>query len=180
MNAFIEIAKDILGWFFRLFVRPSLRIEYVADGEPQVETVSNADPQAGWFYRLRVWNDGRLPAQDCTATLSRVEPQAGGRSLERPATLKWAHEDDYQPITIESKESRKLDLAFLLENDPRLHFYFQRPSRPAGIDREFPVGSYRVMVRVSGKNAVSTTAWFSLEASAVPGSMRIFKIQGQD
>src|SRR2546427_2737558 len=114
MDAITEIGKVVLGGPFGWWSGPRLRVLFDPAGEPQQAIVADAGNTIGWFYRLRVDNYGRGTADECQATLAAVEPVIAGPSLPRPATLKWAHEEDYRSIPIEPRESRKLDLFCIL------------------------------------------------------------------
>ena len=175
MDALIQIGKDVVQWLFGRWTGPKLEVTFDPAGEPHESLVVDAGNQKGWFYRLRVDNRGRSTAEECQATLGAVVPLEGGRALERPAVLKWAHEGDYSPVSIEPGEARKLDLFFLLERDSRMHFYIEMPEVPAGFDRAFQPGAYRVKVRVRAKAGAGAVATFVLQPGADARAFRISK-----
>lgn len=146
---------------------PNLVITYEAEDEPFRGIAVDAGYRTASFYRLSIVNTGLVPAEDCEGLLIAVEPikvPSGGRKLGRPVVLKWAHEDDYFPITIEPEESRKLDIFYIFEDDPSsIHFYFELPRIPAGLSRTFPFGRYQITIRIESKNADSVKSSFVLD-----------------
>jgi hypothetical protein len=175
MDALIQTGKEVLHWLFRRWTGPRLEVVFDPLGEPHESVVVDADNQKGWFYRLRVNNLGRSTAEECQAFLSAAEPVQGGRALERPAVLKWAHEDDFRRVSIEPGEFRKLDLFFVLERDARMHFYIEMPQGPAGFDRAFQTAAYRVKVRVKAKTGAPAVASFRVEPGAEATTFRVFR-----
>lgn len=127
--------------------------------------------QAASFYRLTIRNRGKTPAEICRVYLVSVrlvkDGVAGPDLLGKPQILKWAHEANFDAVTIEAGDSRKLDLFYKYHNRPDEFRMFVEPTAmPIGTVAVFPIAEYRIKIRVHLGNQVATTAEFSLSADA--------------
>lgn len=111
----------------------------------------------GNFFHLIIKTTGRSDAKNCMGTLISVEEQKNrdGKfcphiGFTSPVKLKWAHEKDWSSKDIPPKTSIPLDLCYVLEGDPSLHFFTEK--FPRGLQTDFPQGNYRAKVRVTGDN----------------------------
>jgi hypothetical protein len=175
MDALIQAGKELIQYLFGRWTGPKLEVDFDPLKEPNESIVEDANNQKGWFYRLNVHNKGHNTADECEGILSTAEPIEGGRALERPSILKWAHEDSFRHVSIEPGETRKLDLFFVLEGDLRLHFFIDMPRIPVGFERSFESKSYKVKVRVKARGGANAVASFKVEPRANHRKFRITK-----
>ena len=100
--------------------------------------------------------------------------------MERPATLKWAHHEGYDPVDLEPRDNpRPLDLFYTLEHLPGLHFFFNVPV-PLGYSHVFERKDYQIKVRVKAKRGRPATAWFLIEPGTETADVQVTAIERKD
>ena len=157
--------KDFLVWLMTALRRPRLSVSYDPAKTRGKLRVTDADDQLACFYHLQIRNAGRVTARVCKGFLEEVEPKVEGSDrLKKPEQLKWANEATFDAIDIESKQTRRLDLLYVFQNEGQLHFFCTEPAVPLGTQRVFPPGRYEIAVRLTAENATSTVERFYLSS----------------
>ncbi|MBK8901678.1 MAG: hypothetical protein IPM53_10880 [Anaerolineaceae bacterium] len=159
INELIDVGKELrpdIPWDDLIIkhseksIEPQIDIRYDAENEPFIGYSVDAGNEPTAYYRLDVDNLGTNVLKNCQGILASVESLDGINKtmLGRPVTLKWAHEQTYNPINIEIGESRKLDLLVVFLKFPKFfEFYIDVPPF-VGMSRRFPSGNYLANIRI--------------------------------
>lgn len=144
----------------RIFIRPKLSV-YLENNKTYHKVRDVHVNKMGNFVHVTVRNRGWLEAKSCQGSLINVEQMNSNDTFcshpgfRGPVVLKWSGEGDFGPRNIGHKLSRGLDVCYVHEGINTLHAFTQK--FPRGIQTDFPHGTYRFTIRVSGENVRAIT-----------------------
>lgn len=144
----------------RIFIRP--RLSVYLENNKTYHKVRDVDVnRMGNFVHVTVRNRGWLEAKSCQGNLVNVEQMDSKGTFcsylgfRGTVVLKWSGEGDFGPRNIGHKLSRELDVCYVHEGMSTLHAFTEK--FPRGIQTDFPLGMYRLTIRVSGENVRAIT-----------------------
>jgi hypothetical protein len=151
------VDKSLGGVFskgYKHIFGPRLKV-YYDEKQTYIPAFAEDVKRNGIFGHVMVKMAGNTDAKNCVGTLMSVEQKKNGayvphQGFKSPVQLKWAHEKDWSPKNIPPDLPIKLDLCYGLEGDTFVHFFAEK--FPRGTQTDFPVGEYKVKVRVVGDN----------------------------
>jgi len=115
------------------------------------------NPLSIWLH-LMVKNKGYEISKDAVAYLSEIWIKNNNfyeklSAFKAPVKLKWAHEKNIHPIDILPKETRRLDVCFVCQNQSIL--YLEAEGFPSGtIKNTLPPGDHLFIIKVISKNSL--------------------------
>lgn len=117
-------------------------------------------PGAPWsiWLHLHVKNNGYEISKNAEGYLCEIWVKKSNNyqklhEFKAPVKLKWAHEKDIQPIDILPKETRRLDICYIYENNNML--YIEAEGFPSGtIKNQIPPGDYLFVIKAVSENSL--------------------------
>ena len=157
-----------LRMLFKYYKRPVLNI-YFNKSQTYDEKFDHAGTGKNWgmFVHIIVDNTGRSDAKRCLGYLVEVEENDSFDSFtpspnfKGPVKLHWDHDapgGGWNPLDVIKYKPRKLDVCFVHEGDPRLHFFTEE--FPHGFQKGFGPGEYRIKITVSADNVKPISEYF--------------------
>jgi hypothetical protein len=139
-------------------LRPRLELE-LADRRKQSGVVtlkgSNAPPPVfGYYIHLAVRPSGATSVKDCSVRLFEIEEMRADGQFQKTSwiasqPLRWVGDKDkFEPVDLPAGDVRLVDFIVYSNKAPRAHICAES-SHPM---REFPAGTYRMVLRAVGTN----------------------------
>jgi len=155
---------------FKFLKQPKLFLYFDPSETYHVRNVVNQGNVPGFFCHLMIKNNGKEIARNCRGRVIEVAVRDKNGNFVRhplfsnPFVLKWAHEDDFNPIDVENDLPRRLDFCYSIQSIPNALIFFT-PQKPNGNLTIYPPGTYRVKVRIDTENAKAIDGYFNINFS---------------
>lgn len=167
------IIFKFIKWVYHYF-RPKLMLYY--NPSQTYDKVRLKDLQNVWsmWVHIIVKNTTSNILEGCVGELVDVKKFEEGKWIfvpkyENAEILKWSHESDFKAKSINPKNIRKLDIAFVLKtpnkikNKDFLYFETKTLFKPTGSQSAFSPGKYKITVQVKAKKAKPVSETFIIE-----------------
>lgn len=146
---------------------PKAKLELYFDEKEtyHIRSLYNTNPlQEGLFLHVMVKNTSDVIAKNCYGELVEVQ-ELKDETYSRaeafaPVDLGWAHKGLVK-MDIDKALPRPLDICSTTEGSDL--FAVMTDSRPNGIQKQFPKGTYKIKVRVTGENTGFSYGYFLIE-----------------
>jgi len=130
--------------------------------------VDRADRPRSFWLHLMVKNKGYKTSKSAEGYISEIWIKKENKiwantysKLEEfmsPVKLKWAHELEIHPIDILPKQPRRLDVCFIVQNEPILHLV-AKGFASGTIKNKLAPGNYIFMIKVVSDNSLRPTTF---------------------
>lgn len=149
--------------------RPKLEIYFDANETYHIrrdmafnETLSN-------WGQVMVRNNGKKTAKNCVGRLQSLEILKDNKFQAVPeymniVTLKWSHENNFNPKDVDPGYPVRSDLCYVHENYDILHFATEK--HPSGSQTDFPPGTYKVKIKINCDNSKSVEKEFVVKLNS--------------